>query len=74
MTRLQRLVDVSTFERLVVASRLLSVPPPVRIYGDNMLVSLGWRCRDGRRRGHDAGQESVGIEKLGARYRQAVGY
>jgi hypothetical protein len=24
----------------------LPVHPPVRIDGENMLVSLGWRCRD----------------------------
>jgi hypothetical protein len=34
------------FRASVVASRLLPVHPPVRIDGENMLVSLGWRCRD----------------------------
>ena len=33
------------FRAPVVASRLLPVHPPVRIDGENMLVSLGWRCR-----------------------------
>jgi len=36
------------FRAPVVASRLLPVHPPVRIDGENMLVSLGWRCRDRR--------------------------
>jgi hypothetical protein len=33
------------FRAPVVASRLLPVHPPVRIDRENMLVSLGWRCR-----------------------------
>ena len=34
------------FRASVVASRLLPVHSPVRVDGENMLVSLGWRCRD----------------------------
>ena len=34
------------FRAPVLASRPLPVHPPVRIDGENMLVSLGWRCRD----------------------------